>query len=99
MGGKDLFRGRGLIISDCRDASDAEDSERVGDLSSAGTFFDAAVDGLISCSGDGSRLIETDCMAEAISDAGFEAIVFGGQVSSVRHWILFPLTSCNDHHK
>lgn len=40
----------------------------------AGSFLDAAVEGLMSWCGDGARLIETDWMAEAISEAGFEAI-------------------------
>lgn len=46
---------------------------------SAGTFLDAAVDGLMSCAGDGWRLIETDWMAEASSLAGLEDMV----------WLLF----------
>ncbi len=39
------------------------------------TFFDAAVDGLMSCAGDGWRLMEADWMAEAISAAGLEAMM------------------------
>jgi hypothetical protein len=75
MGGKDLLRGRGLTMSDWIEASDAEDSERVGEVILAGTFFDAAVDGLMSWLGDGSRLRETDWIAEESSEAGFEAMV------------------------
>lgn len=48
MGGKDLLRGRGLMISDWMEASDAEDNDRVGEVTLAGTFLDAAVDGLMS---------------------------------------------------
>lgn len=40
-----------------------------------GIFLEAAVDGLISCAGEGCRLMETDWMAEASSDAGLLAIV------------------------
>ena len=60
MGGKDFVRGRGLMISDCREASDAEESDRVGETTLAGIFCDAAVEGLISWFGDGLRLMETD---------------------------------------
>ena len=42
------MRGRGRITSDCIEASDAEESDRVGELMTAGSFLDAAVDGLIS---------------------------------------------------
>lgn len=83
MGGKDLLRGRGWITSDCMEASDAEDSERVGELIMAGSFLDAAVDGLTSWSGDGLRFMETDWMAEAISEAGFEAIAASYSIPGV----------------
>jgi hypothetical protein len=56
------------------EASDAEERDLAGELMMAGSFFDAAVEGLMSWCGDGVRLIETDWIAEAISEAGFEAI-------------------------
>ena len=49
--------------------------EIVGDRSVAGILADAAVDGVMSCSGEGSRLIWTDWMAEASSVAGLADIV------------------------
>lgn len=47
----------------------------VGDSTTAGIFFDAAVDGLISWPGEGARLIEADWIVEASSEATFDAIV------------------------
>jgi hypothetical protein len=84
MGGNDLLRGRGRMISDCMDPSDAEERERVGELIMAGSFLEAAVDGLMSCFGDGARLIETDWIAEAISEAGFDSIAASCLVPSVK---------------
>ena len=60
MGGNDLLRGLGLMISDCVVTSDADESDRVGETIVAGIFFEAAVVGLISWLGDGSRLMDTD---------------------------------------
>lgn len=66
MGGNDLRRGRGRMISlgmvDSVDKDVERDRECGGDCDSrvAGSFLDAAVEGLMSCSGDGLRFIETD---------------------------------------
>lgn len=61
MGGKDLVLGRGLIISDgIVEEDEAEDSDLVGETTSAGTLADDAVEGFISCVGEGLRLIEMD---------------------------------------
>ena len=46
-----------------------------GEMSSAGSFLDAAVDGLMSWDGEGARLRLTDWMAEARSAAGLWAIM------------------------
>lgn len=51
----------------------SEDTE-VGDTGSTGFFVEAAVDGFASCVGDGWRLIEADCIVEAISTAGFDMV-------------------------
>lgn len=51
----------------------SEDTE-VGDTGSTGFLVEAVVDGFASCAGDGWRLIEADCMVEAISTAGFDMV-------------------------
>lgn len=66
------------VLAEARDC----DLERGGESPSgnsavAGIFLEAAVDGFTSCAGDGSRLIETDWMAEASSEAGLLAILMG----------------------
>ena len=48
-----------------------EDTD-TGDAGSTGTLVEAAVEGLMSWAGEGSRLMEADCIAEAISMAGFD---------------------------
>jgi len=48
-----------------------EDTD-IGDAGSTGTLVEAAVEGLMSWAGEGSRLMEADCIAEAISMAGFD---------------------------
>lgn len=50
-----------------------EDTD-IGDAGSTGTLVEAAVEGLMSWAGEGSRLMEADCIAEAISMAGFDMI-------------------------
>ena len=39
-----------------------------------GLLVDAAVDGLMSWAGEGSRLIDANCRVDAISIAGFDMI-------------------------
>ena len=51
-----------------------DEMEAVGDT---GLITDAAVDGFRSWTGDGFRLMDADCIAEATSMAGF-VIVDGG---------------------
>lgn len=51
----------------------SEDTE-VGDTGSTGFFVEALVEGFTSCAGDGWRLIEADCIVEAISTAGFDMV-------------------------
>lgn len=55
-----------------------------GNSAVAGIFLEAAVDGLMSCAGDGCRLIETDWMAEASSVAGLFAITTTGKEGIVK---------------
>jgi len=50
-----------------------EDTD-IGDAGSTGTLVEAAVEGLMSWAGEGSRLMEADCIAEGISMAGFDMI-------------------------
>lgn len=54
----------GMVEVDVLAEANECDLERGGDVSGdsmvAGTFFDAAVEGFISCAGDGCRLRETD---------------------------------------
>ena len=50
------------------------DDIEVGDTGSTGFFVETLVEGFASCAGDGWRLIEADCIVEAISTAGFDMI-------------------------
>ena len=67
MGGKDFRRGRGRMTSE---GMEEEMEEVEGECRVAGIFFEAAVEGLTSWWGEGSRFMETDWMAEASSLAG-----------------------------
>jgi hypothetical protein len=98
MGGRSLRRERGRMISlgmvdvddDAVLAEAREwDLERGGESAPAysavaGIFLEAAVDGLMSCAGDGCRLTETDWMAEASSVAGLLAIMMGGKEGTAK---------------
>ncbi len=81
MGGNERERGRGRIISLgtvetslVREFEREWDGDRVS-TSSAGIFFEAAVEGLMSWVGSGWCFIEADWNALAISMAGLCAIV------------------------
>ena len=81
------------VLADAREW----DRECNGDSASGytavpGIFLDAAVDGLISCSGEGCRLMETDWMAEASSDAGLLAIVVWSEKREIGMEILMSDT-------
>jgi len=60
MGGKDFRRGVGLRFTMSEGMVEEEADERVGEIMVAGTLTEAAVEGLRSWVGEGSRLIETD---------------------------------------
>lgn len=51
-----------------------DEMEVVGET---GLLIDAAVDGLMSWAGDGSRLIDANCKVDAISIAGFDMMSNG----------------------
>ena len=74
-GGKERRRGTGRITSEgIVEEADEREVGEVGDARSAGIFCDAAVEGLMSCVGEGSRLIESDWIAEATDVAGLTAM-------------------------
>ena len=80
MGGNERVRGRGRMMSlGMVESDEATEPEREwgGDIvsTSAGIFFEAAVDGLMSYLGSGSLLMLTDWIAEAISAAGLDAML------------------------
>lgn len=58
----------------------ALDDTDIGDAGSTGSLVDAAVEGLISWAGEGSRLMEADCIAEAISMGGFDMLKFNTDI-------------------
>lgn len=61
----------------------ALDETDVGDAGSTGSLVEAAVEGLISWVGEGWRLMEADCIAEAISMAGFDMLGMDTDVAIV----------------
>lgn len=61
----------------------ALDDTDIGDAGSTGTLVEAAVEGLMSWAGEGSRLMEADCIAEAISMAGFDMLEMNTDVAIV----------------
>lgn len=54
----------------------------MGDVGSTGCLVEAAVEGLTSWAGDGCRLIDADCIAEAMSMAGFDMM---GEIGRMPH--------------
>lgn len=61
----------------------ALDETDLGDAGSTGSLVEAAVEGLISWVGDGWRLMEADCIAEAISMAGFDMLALDTDVAFI----------------
>ncbi len=61
----------------------ALDDTDIGDAGSTSILFEAAVEGLISWAGEGLRLMEADCIAEAISMAGFDMLEMDVEVAIV----------------
>ena len=64
------FRGTGFS-ADSGMLSAFDEMEAVGDT---GLLMDAAVDGFRSWTGDGFRLMDADCIVDAMSMAGFAIV-------------------------
>ena len=52
----------------------ASDDREVGDAGSTGCLVEAAVEGFTSWAGEGWRLMDADCIAEAMSMAGLDMV-------------------------
>lgn len=67
-------RGRGRAVMGIEEGEDGGEERCDGRESDTGRFVEAAVDGLISCVGDGARLIEAVWSVEAISPAAVSMV-------------------------